>query len=109
MGDYVDVSVVAHETQKRMPCLWLEIQTAVNRLLRGLGTEFSSSARAIPALNSKTLTREMPQNLGRFALSFIRSSHLYPSTSCEEFCMNVSRDCSQKQKHHFRFLFQYII
>lgn len=29
MGDYVYVNVVAHETQKRMPCLWLEIQTAV--------------------------------------------------------------------------------
>lgn len=36
--------------------LWLEIQTAVNRLLWGLETELSSSARAIPALNSKPLS-----------------------------------------------------
>lgn len=53
--------------------LWLELQTAVNRLLWGLGTELSSSVRAILALNSKPLSNQgndspHTQHLGRLVL-----------------------------------------
>lgn len=52
--------------------LWLELQTAVNPLLWGLGTELSSSVRAILSLNSKPLSNQgnnsPTQHLGRLAL-----------------------------------------
>lgn len=53
--------------------LWLELLTAVNRLLWGLGTELSSSVRAILALNSKPLSNQgndspPHKHLGRLVL-----------------------------------------